>query len=74
MSILNDIKGKKRKAPTLNTHVLDAGARLLWVQYPIAENLIISNRIMVLTAAIAGITFDRVNDAVLHSLNNAGMI
>ena len=71
MSILSDIK---RKAPTPSTQVPDAGAYYLRNKNTIAENLIVANRPLTLAAAITGVTFNSINDTILHSFNDSSMI
>ena len=41
---------------------------------PIPQDFVVAYSIMVLTAAIARVSFDGVNNAVLNPLNDAGMI
>ena len=44
------------------------------VWYPIAENLIITNRVLIDAAAIAGVTLDGVDNAVFDFLDDTNMI
>ena len=46
----------------------------LRIKDSISEDFVVPNRVMILTAAVSGVTFHGVNDTILHSLNNAGMI
>ena len=65
---------KKKTPDTKPIFELDAGVYNLRNKNTVAENLIVANRSMTLSTAITGIAFHGINDTVLHSLNNAGMI
>ena len=71
MSILSDIK---RKAPTPSTQVPDAGAYYLRNKNTIAENFVVANCPMTLPTAITGVALYGINDTILHSFNDSGMI
>ena len=42
--------------------------------YAVAENFIIANRVLIDAAAIAGVAFDGVDDAVFDFLDNTDMV
>lgn len=44
------------------------------VRYPVAENFIIANRVLIDAAAIAGVAFNGVDDAVFDFLDDTDMI
>ena len=44
------------------------------VRYPVAENFIIANRVLIDAAAIAGVALDGVDNAVFDFLDNTDMI
>ena len=74
MSILSDINGTKKKAPTPSTQVPDAGAYYLRDKNTVSEYFVVANCSMTLAAAITGVTFDSINNAVLHSFDDTGMV
>ena len=47
---------------------------LLVGRNPVSQDFIVTNGIMVFAAAIARVSFDRVNNAVLNTLNDARMV
>ena len=65
---------QKKKAPTPSTQVPDAGAKLLRNENAVAENLIVANCPLALTTAITGVALYGINDTILHSFNDSGMI
>ena len=65
---------QKKKAPTPSTQVPDAGEYYLRDKNTVSEYFVVANCSMTLAAAITGIAFHGINDTVLHSLDNAGMI
>lgn len=44
------------------------------VWYPVAENFIMANRVLINAAAIAGVALDGVDDAVFDFLDNTDMV
>ena len=44
------------------------------VRYPVAENFIIANRVLIDAAAIAGVAFNGVDDAVFDLLDDTDMV
>lgn len=44
------------------------------VRYPVAENFIIANRVLIDAAAVAGVAFNGVDDAVFDLLDDTDMV
>ena len=65
---------QKKKAPTPSTQVPDAGAYHLRDKNTVSKDFIVANCSMTLPTAITGVALYGINDSVLHSLNNAGMV
>lgn len=64
---------KRRAAPLGAAQYIDRGSRLI-SRNPVAQDFIVAYSIMVFSAAITGVSFDRVDNAVLNPFNDTGMI
>ena len=65
---------KKKKTPTPSTQVPDAGAYYLRDKNTVSENFVVANCPLTLTTAITGVALYCINDTILHSFNDSGMI
>lgn len=65
---------QKKKAPTPSTQVPDAGAYYLRDKNTVSEYFVVANCSMTLATAITGVSFHSINDTILHSFNDSGMI